>query len=237
MDERIGKDPNFEMLVSVADALGELRNELVFLGGCATTLLITRVRTDYIRPTMDVDVVAAAVTATEYHALERRLEQKGFHADSSADAPICRKTRNGIKLDVMPSNPDVFGFANRWYPEAVTHAEEIALRDTLVIRVVTAPVFVACKLEAFKDRGRGDYLASHDLEDLLAVVDGREEFITELETVMPELRKYIAEEIASLLADDDFKAALPGHLPADAGSQARLSELLEKLKHIAGLRE
>ena len=44
----------------------------------------------------------------------------------------------------------------------------------LRIRVVTAPYFVATKLEAFRGRGRGDYISSHDLEDLLAVIDGRD---------------------------------------------------------------
>jgi hypothetical protein len=31
---------------------------------------------------------------------------------------------------------------------------------------------VATKLEAFLKRGGGDYIASHDLEDIVTVVDG-----------------------------------------------------------------
>jgi hypothetical protein len=36
--------------------------------------------------------------------------------------------------------------------------------------------FVATKLEAFASRGGGDFLTSHDLEDVLNIVDGREEY-------------------------------------------------------------
>jgi len=41
------------------------------------------------------------------------------------------------------------------------------------IRVVTAPYFFATKIEAFKDRRRRDFWASHDLEDLIFLIDGR----------------------------------------------------------------
>lgn len=33
--------PNIQILTSAAESLGELTNDLVFLGGCATGLLIT----------------------------------------------------------------------------------------------------------------------------------------------------------------------------------------------------
>jgi hypothetical protein len=48
------------------------------------------------------------------------------------------------------------------------------LSNDLEIRVVTAPYFIATKLEAYKGRGKGDFVGSHDLEDLVSVVDGRE---------------------------------------------------------------
>src|SRR2546430_12717957 len=70
----------------------------------------------------------------------------------------------------MPTEEGILGFSNRWYREAIGAAREIALRDDLSIRLVTAPYFIATKYEAFIGRGRGDYLASHDFEDLMAAV-------------------------------------------------------------------
>jgi hypothetical protein len=69
----------------------------------------------------------------------------------------------------------------------------------LEIRVVTAPYFLATKIEAFKGRGRGDFLASHDLEDLIYVIDGRSTIVEEVQTATPLLREYLrAESPASL---------------------------------------
>src|SRR6266404_2785144 len=82
--------------------------------------------------------------------------------------------------------------------------------------VVTAPFFVATKLEAF--RGRGDYTNSHDLEDPLTVIDCREVIVSEIAGAM-EVRHYIAEQFRTLLATRAFVDALPGYLLPDASSQ------------------
>jgi hypothetical protein len=55
-------------------------------------------------------------------------------------------------------------------------------------------------LEAFKGRGNGDFLVSHDLGDVVTVVDGRPALIDELRGAPEELRTYIATEIRRALA-------------------------------------
>lgn len=67
---RDSTDPNRAILTLVAHALGELCEELVFVGGCATGLLVTSVRAQTVRMTQDVDIVAQVTTAQEYHAME-----------------------------------------------------------------------------------------------------------------------------------------------------------------------
>lgn len=235
MQGRFRDDPNVAMLRQVATALGELCDELVFLGGCATGLLLTRVRSESVRITRDVDAVAEVVSVTQYHVLKARLAEKGFVPDQSPDAPICRRIRDGVRLDVMPSAPNILGFHNRWYPAAVQSAVPVALDNNVTIRLVTAPIFIASKLEAFRGRGQRDYLASHDLEDLLTVVDGREPLLRELADATPGVRRYISEQVRDLLGDTEFRAALPGHLPADLGAQARLPALLGRLERMADI--
>jgi len=44
-------DPNLAILVAVAQALGDLCESLVFVGGCATGLLLTAQRAQSIRAT------------------------------------------------------------------------------------------------------------------------------------------------------------------------------------------
>ncbi len=55
-------------------------------------------------------------------------------------------------------------FSNRWYALAAETAQGVTLPSETQILVITAPAFVATKLEAFAGRGGGDYRYSHDLE-------------------------------------------------------------------------
>lgn len=228
-------DPNLAILIPVAEALGDLRESLVFVGGCATGLLLTGTRAQAIRATKDVDVVVQAVTLADYYAMERAVAARGFKHDTSPDAPICRWVLDGIMLDLMPTEPGILGFHNRWYPLAAETATRTILSGNTEIRLITAPLFVATKFEAFHGRGRNDYLASHDLEDLITVIDGRQELVREIQNSDDELLGYIAAEIKALLDKRDFLMALPGHLSGDAASQARLPELIRRLRAIAQL--
>ncbi len=136
-------------------------------------------------------------------------------------------------LDVMPTDEDVLGFGNRWYDMAVRTAETVQLPSGQSIRLIAPPVFLATKLEAFHGRGGGDFLASHDLEDIAVVIDGRPELVNEVAICETVLRKYLADEIGSLLGNAAFLEALSGHLPADETSQARLPIIRERLRLIS----
>lgn len=227
-------DPNVRMLESVAAQLGEdLRRQLVFVGGAVTGLLITDSTQPAIRPTEDVDLIVRTVVRNDYRRIEAQLRARDFANDLSADAPICRWRNGSMKIDVMPTLKKVLGFANRWYPLAMDTAEQVQLPSGVCIRMITASLFIATKLEAFNARGNNDYLFSHDLGDLIAVIDGRESLLEECEQTDPQLRAYLHERLTGLLAIPSFREALPGHLPSDAISQARLPELEEKLARLA----
>lgn len=107
----------------------------------------------------------------------------------------------------------------------------------LEIRIVTAPYFVATKLEAFRGRGKGDFLGSPDLEDLASVIDGRKTVPSEVRAERHELRTYIRREIRSLLTTSGFIDALPGYLLPDAASQSRISVVLKRLEDLASIEE
>ena len=93
------------------------------------------------------------------------------------------------------------------------------------------------QLEAFRGRGQGDFLFSHDLEDLMAVVDGRASLLEECRLSPPELRQGLAAQFLELLNTTAFLEALPAFLPPDQASQQRLPDLLETLRAIAALAE
>ena len=136
----------------------------------------------------------------------------------------------------MPLDEEILGFSNRWYKAAIDTAQELKLEPNLNIRVVTAPYFCATKIEAFRGRGNGDYLASHDLEDLVTVMDGRPELLGELHSAPDDVVSFVGTAISQMLETQQFVDALPGHLRSDATSQGRLSILLETLRSISTLR-
>jgi len=228
------RNPNLVMLELTVEYLGPLAEQMVFLGGCATGLLVTDPAAPPVRPTTDVDVIVEVGTRAGYYQLAEQLRARGFHEDTSDDAPLCRWTRKQLQLDVMPTREDILGFANPWYPLALQTATPTSLPSGAVISMVTAPCFVATKLAAFAGRGQGDYMASHDMEDLVAVLDGRPELAQEIQQAPDDLRHHLVERVAALLADSGFVQAIPGHLPADLASQGRVPMLMERLQTIAG---
>ena len=145
-------NPNIITFEAMVQALGELSDALVFVGGCSTGLLVTSVQAQPIRVTEDVDVVVQAASAREYHAMESGLRKRGFTHDPSEDAPICRWRYGSLQLDLMPAAPGILGFHNRWYTYAVESAQMVTLPSGASIKLITAPAFVATKLEAFKGR-------------------------------------------------------------------------------------
>lgn len=179
----------------------------------------------------EVDVT----TRRKYDELGARLRRAGFQPDVSEDAPLCRWRLGDIIVDVMPTVAAVLGFTSSWYRDTVAHAMNHELEPGLVIRVATAPHFIAMKLEAFDSRGDGGYMASHDLEDVVAIVDGRAELVNEVAAVTGPLRSYLRDRVAALLDDPEFVAALPGHLAGDYASQSRLPLVLGRLRAISGL--
>ena len=227
------KDQNRAQLLRAAEALQPLLPELVFVGGCVTGLLLTDPGAPSPRGTMDVDAIAELTSYEQYSRFGERLRALGFTEDVSEGAPLCRWVMGRIILDVMPLDARILGFSNRWYRAAAERSMHIAIGKELRIRMITAPYFIATKFEAFNGRGNRDFMGSHDLEDLVAVVDGRESLGVEVSQEPRDLRAFIGEEVRKLLHAPDFIDALPGHLLPDEVSQGRLPLVTRRLAELA----
>ena len=225
--------PNLDLLESAAEKLRPLLPEIVFVGGCATGLLITDPGAGPVRRTYDVDVISEIASYPDYAVFSQRLRVLGFTEDSREDAPVCRWLHGELILDVMPLEDSILGFSSRWYAGAIRTAVEIKLPSGIRLKTITAPYFLGTKIEAFHGRGNADYLASHDLEDFIAVIDGRPSLLQEVGASSHELRAFLAEAVRALLAASRFLDALPGHLSADPASQARILSLSAKLEALS----
>lgn len=222
----------------IAVALGPLVDRVVFVGGAAAPLMISDVRAEGVRPTDDVDVITEATSYADHSAFEASLEQLGFTHDTSEGAPICRWLYDGLVVDVMPSDPSALGFTNRWYAYALETARWTTLPGGARIRTASPVAFVATKLDAFHSPTRAnarDVRASHDLEDLLTVIEGRPEIDAELEDARPDVRAYVAGCLSALLRGPDFADAVEGHIEPGPGRTARARALLDRLRLLATL--
>ncbi len=224
--------PNVAKVELVAQALGDLRERLVFVGGCAVDLLLTDTAAAPSRVTYDVDLVAQVAVLAGYHKLEKEFVGLGFKRDIAEDAPICRWRLGNLEVDLMPTDTYILGFANRWYPLAMQTSKLIELPSGTTIRLIAAPVFLATKFEAFADRGKGDLLRSHDLEDIVNVLDGRPEIVGEIAQSPVELQRYLADRCVALLALPKFMDALQGMVFPDESLAERVQMLVEKFRLI-----
>ncbi len=229
----IRRDPNLAMVERIAVALGPLREQLVFVGGSAAGLLLTDPGAALARVTYDVDLLAEVTALVGYHRLEESFCGLGFKRDLTPEAPICRWRFEDIVVDLMPMDEGVLGFANRWYPLVVRTCGLQVLPSGLSIRLIAAPAFLATKFEAFSDRGQGDFLLSHDLEDIINVVDGRPELAGEVADAPEELRAYLGARFRALLEQPRFHDALPGLIFPDESHAERLALLLRRMTALA----
>ena len=229
------QDPNVQLVEVVAQALGELCDELVLVGGCAAGLLCTSPNAPPPRVTYDVDVIAEVAALPAYHALEKRFAARGFRRDISQDAPICRWRIGEVKVDLMPTDERVLGFSNRWYPAAITGASAVKLPSGRQIRLISAPAFLATKFEAFATRGQSDLLSSHDFEDIITVLDGRPGIEAEVAAAGDGLAVYLAVRFGEIVRHPDFENTLPGLVVYDELYEDRVRRVRERIAAIAAL--
>jgi urease beta subunit len=230
---------NVDLLERATVALGSLLPEVTFVGGATVALWLNDAAAAGARPTNDVDVVVELTSRTELHNFDERLRAAGFREDI-ASGVLCRWNHGPaddvLIVDVMPTESALLGFSNRCQRQAVPHAALMTLPSGAAIQAIPPPYLIATKIEAFHGRGRGDYLASHDLEDVITLVDGCDSLVDQCRRCEHDLQTYIASETGRLLAADGFQDALPGYLRPDLASQQRLElDVLPRLKRLAAI--
>lgn len=228
----IADDPNVKMVEGLIQYLEGITDEFVLIGGCATGLLLTNSNLGQVRPTTDVDLVTCLATRYEYEQMAQRLRERGFMEDAESGV-ICRWKVGPYIIDVIPTETNVFGFGNAWHKEAYETSVDVTLPSGKSMKLITSPFFLATKIEAFHDRGNNDFLASHDIEDIVTVLNGRESTAQEVQESSEQLQAYLRDEFEAFLLNQTFLDSLAGHLRPDRTSQGRLTLVLNQIRTIA----
>lgn len=220
-------DSSQQMLAHAKKLLSVLDRKIVFVGGATVHLYVDDLAAAPVRTTKDVDVVVAAETYADFAKIEAALRQHGFEQTLEDDGPICRWTKDGLILDIMPTKPEIIGFAaSPWFEEGFGSAVEHLLENGDTIAVFDVLHLVAAKIEAFEDRGDGDLFASQDFEDLATILDASKSIWDRLEG-----RSKIAIFIKDWLRDlepDELEDALAGHV----GSHQRADVLVRRIRDL-----
>lgn len=135
-----------------------------------------------------------------------------------------------MKIDIVPSTRWVLGFTNRWYAGLAADSRIVPLSEGRTIRIPNLPRFLATKLEAYADPRRawsGDPRSSHDVEDVLAVLDGCRRIEDELRSAGHEVENFLRSGFAALLADPAFVEAVDG-FARDAGRASRILGVMRR---------
>ena len=92
---------------------------------------------------------------------------------------------------------------------------------------------MATKFVAFADRGNNDFMASHDLEDIVNLIDGRPELIYEVAQSQADLRAYLAEQCRLLLKTGAFHDGLQGLIAPGAVHGAQVAKVTQRIREIS----
>jgi hypothetical protein len=202
---------NILRLKAVAAALSDLEDEIVFVGGATLSLYVPQPELTTIRVTDDIEVVIELISTAEFYLLQERLISLGFRHDTHAPI-ISRYLYQGLKVDFMPADPAILGFTNRWYKEGIQQKIKVNLDADSAIFIFSTPYFLASKMEAFLERGKGDLFASHDLEDIIYLLDHQPAIKEEIANAPVIIKAYLLDHFRKLLKQPLFAEAVLGHV-------------------------
>jgi hypothetical protein len=199
---------------------------VVFLGGATVELYATSSAAPAPRPTLDVDCIVEIASIAQWRDIEDALRRRGFLNDRSVGAPLCRWICQEIKVDVMPTRPEVLGVGNDWYEEAFHHSSSVPLGDGVEVRIPEGPYFLATKMAAMAHRGMIDLRTSTDLEDGVYALLNRGTLVGEIRAADARVKAFLVDAFTRLLFNDILDEAISSVLdrgePPGTGEKVRL---------------
>ena len=106
---------------------------------------------------------------------------------------------------------------------------------SLDVHVASAAAFLAMKWGAFASRGAADPMSSHDLEDIVSVVAGRDVVIEDVRAAPEDVRQFITAQTNAFLATASAADVLEGNLPDARRVPGLAKAVIERFRQLATL--
>ncbi|NOU46434.1 MAG: hypothetical protein HOO86_05150 [Bacteroidales bacterium] len=219
---------NMAVVAEVAQALCELKSQMIFIGGAVVSLYADDRAADEIRPTADIDLTINLLNFKDWTRMQQRLAELRFFPDPYGHA-ICSYKYKNIPVDIMPAEDGPLGPANKWYKMGFDNLYTTKAMD-VEIQVLPAPVYLATKFEAFKSRGL-DYRTSHDFEDIMYILDNRISLGSEIKQANPDIRAFLKLEFNKIMQSTYLEEILSAHIHPMVFDE-RFPVVLGKIKEI-----
>ena len=223
---------NINRIKIISEGLGpDLLKKIVFVGGAVVGLYATKDLASDCRPTKDVDCVINLTSRLDYNQVSQQLRAKNFEDVISLDAPICRWVYKEIIVDIMPDDPTILGFTNKWYKDGINNSINHKISEKIDIKLFSTSYFIASKFEAVKSRGANNIKESHDLEDIIYILSYRKEVLDEISQSDQMVKAYLSEMFKTLIINPSIDEIVSYSLPYGVD----LDEILSIMKNISEL--
>lgn len=222
------QDYHRELIAKVANALEDLNDETVYVGGAVVGLYVNDPAAPEVRPTDDIDITLEITSLGKLEELRQALVRKGFY-QSHEDDVVCRFRYEDIKVDVMATREVGWAPANPWFEPGFKHLQEITV-DEMPIQILSFPYYLASKISAFRGRAK-DPRMSHDLEDITYLLDNKTDLVEEIVKAPGDVFDFLAEEFEQMLGNKAIKEAIRANLEYSIQTE-RFAMIEEKLKKI-----
>lgn len=200
---------NIAVVAEVAAALKQIKKDMVFVGGAVVSLYTNDPAADEIRPTQDIDMAINIVNLFHWEKIQEQLAALGFHPDPFGHS-ICSYRYKDILVDIMATEDGPLGPSNRWYKIGFENLKTAKANDQEV-NILSAPCYLATKFEAFNNRG-SDYRTSHDIEDIVYVLDNRMGIVEEIANDDSRIARFIQEQLQKITSIGMMQEVLVAHI-------------------------
>ncbi len=195
------------------------------------------------RPSANLDMLA--IVAKGLKGLKERVVFVGgatleLYVASSApegratdDVDCIVEMASRVKYYALEEELRILGFNNRWYADGMANTRAAELRDGQRVEIFSVPYLLASKIEAFQDRGRGDFMGSRDMEDIITALDGCPYLKEELGKAPEAVRDFLTQRFKEFMGNSRFVDSLQGHIEAVQPRTGRADKVLALLRDFA----
>ena len=222
---------NLKVVEKVASTLGELNEDVIYVGGAVVSLYVTDEGAEQPRPTKDIDISVQISTYSQMNMFREKLAAKKIYSAPTENV-MYRYSYEDIIIDFIPYEETPLGPTNSWLKPGFEKAYPVKI-GSVEIKILPVSLFLATKWEAFKSRGN-DPRMSHDFEDIIYIIDNNLNLVDDVINAEEEVQIFLKEMSREILSHSSRNEIIECHINPFTMEERR-KIVIDKLEKIIGL--